>query len=221
MKANSPAYWAPSYEGRGLLNLMSSIGDICGARATPYAPLSGIDTSEWSRARNLILLVVDGLGADYIEKHGRNGFLHRHQAAVLTSVCPTTTASAIPTALSGLAPAAHALTGWHVYVAELDAVTAVLPIIGRGMPLPDHAASAPENLFGYPSFFQQLKRPSRVVSPMHSNDSGFSVFHAQGAVRHPYHLDPYPFLQTIPFWRRKSSTRSSVCSGSTWGRPSA
>ena len=203
MKLDSTDYRAPSYDGRGLLNLMSSIGEICGAGATPYAPLSGIDTSEWARARNLILLVVDGLGADYIEKYSRNGFLHRHQTAVLTSVCPTTTASAIPTALSGLAPAAHALTGWHVYVSELDAVTAVLPIVGRGMALPVHAASAPENLFGYPSFFQQLKRPCNVVSPNHLNDSGFSIFHAQGAVRHPYHLDPFPFLQTMPLWRRR------------------
>lgn len=203
MKSNQQAFWAPNYSGGGFLNLMASLGEVCGAEKTPYAPLSSVDTSEWGRARNLILLLVDGLGADYIEKNSPNGFLHRHQVAVLTSVCPTTTAAAIPTAMTGLAPAAHALTGWHVYVSELDAVTAVLPIIGRGGPLPDHPASAPENLFGYATLFQQLKRPSRVVSPVQLNNSAFSVFHAQGAERHAYYREQFPWLATMPFWRRR------------------
>lgn len=203
MTPTAQDYWTPSYDGGGLLNLIASIGEACGAENSPYAPLSGVDTSEWARARNLILLLVDGLGADYIEKNSPNGFLRRHQVAVLTSVCPTTTAAAIPTAMTGLAPAAHALTGWHVYVSELDAVTAVLPILGRGVPLPNHPASAPENLFGYATFFQQLKRPSRVVTPVHLNDSAFSVFHAQGAARHAYHRDPFPWLATMPFLRRR------------------
>jgi hypothetical protein len=165
--------------------------------------LSRVDTSEWARARNLILLLVDGLGADYIENHSRNGFLHRHQLAVLTSVCPTTTAAAIPTAMTGLAPAAHALTGWHVYVPELDTVTAVLPLVGRGVALPDHPARAPENLFGYPTFFQQLQRPSRVVTPAHLTNSAFSVFHARGARRLSYYKEPLPAPGSLPFPRRR------------------
>jgi hypothetical protein len=196
-------YWSPSYDGGGFLNLIASIGVACGATDSPYPPLSSVDTTEWARARNLILLLVDGLGADYIEKHAGGGLLHRHQLAVLTSICPTTTSAAIPTAMSGLAPAAHALTGWHMYVPELNAVTAVLPLAGRGAPLPDLPASAPENLFGYPTFFQQLRRPSRVVTPRLLAESAFSVFHSQGAVLHPYYSDPYPFFATMPFWRRR------------------
>lgn len=203
MTPDSRDYWTPSYDGGGFLNLMASIGEACGAENSPYAPLSGVDTSEWTRARNLILLLVDGLGADYIEKNSRNGFLRRHQVAVLTSVCPTTTAAAIPTAMTGLAPAAHALTGWHVYVPELDTVTAVLPMVGRGVLLPHTPASAPENLFGYPTFFQQLQRPSRVVTPVHLTDSAFSVFHANGAQRHPFHKDQFPWLRSMPFLKRR------------------
>ena len=199
----TPDYWVPSYDGGGFLNLMASLGDTCGGASSPYAPLSAVDTSEWARARNLILLLVDGLGADYLVKNSPKGFLHRHQVAVLTSVCPTTTAAAIPTAMTGLPPVAHALTGWHVYVAELDAVTAVLPIVGRGRSLPDHPAAKPENLFGYVTLFQQLKRPSRVVTPEYLADSAFSVFHARGAARHAYHRDPFPWSATMPFWRRR------------------
>jgi len=196
-------YWVPSYDGGGFLNLVVSIGEACGVEGSPYAPLTAVDTSEWPRARNLVLLLVDGLGADYVEKNGRNGFLHRHQVAVLTSVCPTTTAAAIPTAMTGLAPAAHALTGWHVYVPELDAVTAVLPVSGRGVALPDDPAGAPENLFGYATFFQKSQRPGWVVTPAHLTDSVFSVYHAQGAERRAYYKDPYPWLATMPFWKRR------------------
>ena len=196
-------YWVPSYDGGGFLNLVVSLAQACGAGGLPYAPLATVDTSEWARARNLILMLVDGLGADYLVQNGSRGLLHRHQEGVLTSVCPTTTAAAIPTAMTGLAPAAHALTGWHVYVSELDAVTAVLPMTGRGRCLPDHPAARPESLFGYASLFPQLKRPSRVVTPAYLSDSVFSVFHAQGASRHPYYSDPYPWLATMPFWRRR------------------
>lgn len=196
-------FWTPSYDGGGFVNLIASLGEACGVRSSPYAPLSGIDTSEWSRARNLVLLLVDGLGADYIEKNSRGGFLQRHQVGVLTSVCPTTTAAAIPTAMTGLAPAAHALTGWHVYVSEFNAVTAVLPLMGRGAALPDHPACAPEKLFGYDTFFQQMQRPSRVVTPVHLTNSAFSVFHARGAERHPYHREAFPWSPTMQFWRRR------------------
>ena len=114
MTPNSGDYWKPSYDGGGFLNLMASIGEVCGAENSPYAPLSGVNTSEWGRARNLILLLVDGLGADYIAKNSLNGFLYRHQVAVLTSVCPTTTAAAIPTSLIPHSPRLpRALSGAH------------------------------------------------------------------------------------------------------------
>lgn len=196
-------FWRPNYHGGGFVNLMASIGEACGAEGLSYAPLSDVDTTEWSRARNLILLLADGLGANFIEKNSHGGFLDRHLAAVLTSVCPTTTAAAIPTAMTGLAPAAHALTGWHVYVHELDAVTAILPMTGRGVSLPKNSASAPENLYGYSTFFTRLKRPSRVVKPNHLINSPFSIFHSQGADRTPYYKDPFPWKATMPFWKRR------------------
>ena len=41
------------------------------------------------------------------------------------------------------------------------------------------------------------------MAPIHLSDSGFSIFHARGATRHPHHIDPYPFLAIKPFWRRR------------------
>lgn len=196
-------YWTPNYEGGGFLNLITSLGEICGARHSRYAPLSGIDTSEWARARNLLFILVDGLGADYIATKGRDGFLHRHQVATLTSVCPSTTAAAIPTAMTGLAPAEHALTGWHVFITELDSITAVLPLTARGLPFPPGTNLQPENIYGHDSFYQQLQRPCRVFTPIKLADTSFSLFHSRGAERHPYHTVPFPWIANMQFWRRR------------------
>jgi hypothetical protein len=148
-------------------------------------------------------MLVDGLGASFIEKNSPGGFLSNHRVATLTSVCPTTTAAAIPTVMTGLAPAVHGLTGWHVYLAELDAVTAVLPMTRRGVELPESPAHNPHNLYDYGTFYQRLRRPSRVVAPASLSDTSFSIYHSQGAIQHPYHPEAFPLLAAAAFWRRR------------------
>lgn len=202
MQAGTQDYCVPDYSGGGFLNLIASLGAICG-RESPYAPLSVVDTSEWSRVRNLVLLLVDGLGMTYLEKNSQEGFIRNHCVATLSSVCPSTTAAAIPTAMTGLPPAAHGLTGWHVYLSELDAVVAVLPMTGRGVELPPPPARDPERLFGYSTLYQGLQRPSRIVSPMALSETAFTQFHTRGAASHPYHLEAFPLLAKATFWRRR------------------
>jgi Uncharacterized proteins of the AP superfamily len=123
----------PDYEGGSIVNLMRSLGDACGALPPlPYAPLRDAKVSLGDTARHVVLLVADGLGYRYLQRHGAGGHLHNHLQARLTSVFPSTTASAVTTYLTGLAPQQHALTGWHMYFSELDAVAAVLPLRPRG-----------------------------------------------------------------------------------------
>ena len=57
--------------------------------------------------------------------------LRAHLRGSLTSVFPSTTATAITTFLTGLAPAQHALTGWHMWFAEQATVGAILPFRTR------------------------------------------------------------------------------------------
>ena len=203
MKANPQGYWAPNYEGQGLLNLMVSIADVCGAAASPYPPLAGVDTSGWGQARNLVLILADGVGADFIERNSPNGFLRQHQVAALSSVCPTTTAVAVPTFMSGLPPAVHGITGWHVYLEEIDSVTAVLPLTVRGIQMTNSSVIDPQTLFPYPTLYGRLPRPSHVVSPVKIANSPFSRVHSRGATLHPYFPEDGTWLNTLPFCRRK------------------
>lgn len=177
----------PDYEGGSIVNLMRSLGDACGAPTPlPYAPLRDLKVSLHGTARHIVLLVVDGLGYGYLQQNG-GGALHAHLHSRLTSVFPSTTASAVTTYLSGLAPQQHALTGWHMYFSELDAIAAVLPLRPRGAgefdATPD---SLPPRLFGHAPFVDRIARRSVVISPQAIADSPFNLYHSGRATVRGY-----------------------------------
>ncbi len=211
MKANPQGFWKPSYDGGGLLNLMGSLSQACGIAQPTYPPLAMLDTSMWRDARNVVLILADGVGGDFIERVSPQGFLRRHQQATITSVCPTTTACAIPTLMSGLPPAGHGLTGWHVYLEEIDAITAVLPMTARGLYLPLGVPPIdPDRLFPYPKIYQGLPRASHVLTPVQLFDSPFSTSHANGADLHPYHPEANSWLQKWLAGRKKPGLFSAL-----------
>jgi hypothetical protein len=177
----------PDYGGGSILNLVQTVAEACGRSATggapAYSPLPDLPAEDLARATNLIVLVVDGLGYDYLTGAGAKTTLHRSLCRRLTSVFPSTTASAVTTYLTGLPPRQHGLTGWHMYFEEADAVAAVLPLLVRqGEPAPP-AMLLPRLLFRHASFFDTIDRPSWVVSPASIVDSGFNRYHCGRATR--------------------------------------
>ncbi len=177
----------PDYGGGSIANLMRSIGDACGAAPLPYPALRGLDVEELRAARNLVLIVIDGMGAQLLRGAAAGGTLRGYVRDEISSVFPSTTASAVTTFLTGLAPQQHAVTGWHVYFEELEAIAAALPLTprepGKRRWNPHRVA---RKLFGHPSFFSRLARDSFVVSPLQIVDSAFNVAHSQGARRIGY-----------------------------------
>lgn len=179
-----PALVRPDYAGGGLVNLMSSITTALGGRS-PYPPLTVLPPQALSGARHLVLLVVDGLGHGFLS--ARDGALRRHLLAPLTSVFPSTTASAIPTFLTGLAPQQHGLTGWNMYFREIGAIVAPLPFrVRTGRHALREAGVTPSQLFGLAPLFDRLPLPSHVVSPRQIVHSDFNVALSGKARRHAY-----------------------------------
>jgi predicted AlkP superfamily pyrophosphatase or phosphodiesterase len=158
----------PDYEGGSLPNLMRSVADACGGPRLPYAPARDLQGDALADAKSIVLLVVDGLGHAHVLRGARDGFLRRHLKGAMTSVFPSTTAAAIPTFLTGLAPQQHGLTGWHMYFAEIDRILAVLPMAPRGGPALDVPAA---------SLAQRLLSPAEIFG------SPFNRHHSQGAIR--------------------------------------
>jgi len=172
---NSDWLHLPDYDGLGIVNLMASLSHACDGVNTGYAAVSGGGLDNLCRARNIFLLVIDGLGYDYLTSQCSGSLLYRFCKGRLSSVCPSTTASAIPTFLTGLAPQQHGFTGWFTYFSEIGSVLAVLPFCNRVGHSPiDESTLSPAELSGVDSFFDSIQIRSNVIMPDRIAGSSFN-----------------------------------------------
>ena len=186
----------PGYEGHSLVNLMTTLTAHLGGVPLSYAPLAaeaGAAAIDLRDIRQVVLLVVDGLGDDLLASLGAGSALARHRVARLTSVFPSTTASAIPTFLTGLAPQQHALIGWHMWFAEIDRLLAVLPLSPRDpspppdpQPVPLDAAALPGLLFEHRPLATRLPGACFCISPRKIAGSPFNRYHTSRSQTLPY-----------------------------------
>jgi hypothetical protein len=176
----------PDYAGAGLVNLMASVVEGRGG-ARRHAPLALLPSRELEPARNVVLLIVDGLGDNYLMRHGSGGELARRRRGAITSVFPSTTASAITTSYTGRTPLEHGLTGWFTYFGEAGYVAAPLPFRTRGDMLPlSQKGFMAERAFPVDPIFLDMKARSIVVSHVDIIDSEYNVRHCRGAERRAY-----------------------------------
>lgn len=173
----------PDYR-HNIVNLLEGIHQRFNLKseASPYPalPLPG------KPGRSLLMLVIDGLGADYLERHPLS-FLARHRIDTLSSVFPSTTASAMTSYLTGTAPQQHAITGWFTWFREIGCITTVLPFTPRfrGPSLTD-AGINPQQLIGHRPLFDKLPVPSHIVYPDYIVNSDYTRATSGKAKRHGY-----------------------------------
>lgn len=180
----------PDYHGGSLLNLMQTLMTGLGLAGNGYAPLRpelGLTAADIAQAKQVVLIVIDGLGNELLERHAPNGQLAAHQVGKLTSVYPSTTASAIPTFFTALPPQAHALTGWHMWFEEIGQTLSVLPLNPRE---PGVESGDPEQLaaqlFAHQPISASLAGRCFTVAPQDIVESPFNRYHTQGAQRIGY-----------------------------------
>lgn len=176
----------PDYHGGSILNLMSTIATACGG-SSRYAPLRGLDPARLAAKRNLALLLVDGLGYNWLTRNWPDSLFCRHLQQRITSVFPSTTATAITTVMTGLAPQQHALTGWHMYFRELDTVAAVLPFRTRATNESlTRIGADPAVLFDHAPIYDGLQVETHLVAPQSIINTEFNLAHSGRAARHGY-----------------------------------
>lgn len=156
----------PDYHGGSLANLMASLRAALGEPSPVYPPLRDLQPEEIAGARNVVLLAADGLGDGMLRSLGQGSVLERHRRGTMTSVFPSTTASAVTTFMTGEAPQQHGLTGWFTYLSEVGSVVAVLTFRARfGGASLSAAGIDPRALYGLTPLFDTLAVPSVVVAP--------------------------------------------------------
>lgn len=181
----------PDYSGGSLVNLVASLAGACvapgRARATPHAPLALLPSAELRDARNIVLVIVDGLGDGFLLRRGAGGEVARRRVGAITSVFPSTTASAITTTYTGLTPLQHGLTGWFAYFGEAGCVGSALPFRRRGDEASLRACGvAPGRVYRAAPLFDALDVRSIVVSFRPIIDSDYNVHHCGRAERRSY-----------------------------------
>jgi hypothetical protein len=176
----------PDYAGGGLVNLVASIAAACGGRRR-HAPANLLSPEELAAARHVVLVLIDGLGDNYLARRGAGGELARRRRGAITSVFPSTTASAVTTSYTGCTPLEHGLTGWYTYFGEAGYVAAPLPFRTRGENAPLRAKGyTPARAFPARSLFESLPVRSIVVTHKDIVDSDYNLHHCAGAERRAY-----------------------------------
>ena len=108
----------PDYD-HCIVNLACSIAREFGI-TPPAATLPECDRL-FHGQKNVILLVLDGMGTCIMEKNlDADGLLRQHQVSTISSVFPPTTVAATTSLRSGLYPIQHSWLGWNCYFAQLD-----------------------------------------------------------------------------------------------------
>lgn len=78
--------------------------------------------------RNVVLLLLDGLGQNILMEHlPEDSFLRRHQTASLSSVFPPTTTAAATALETGLFPSQSGWLGWTIFWPPLEKNVALYP----------------------------------------------------------------------------------------------
>ncbi len=183
---NGPQMSLPDYNGGSIVNLMASLIVALGGEESLYPPLRMLPPASLQQSRNVMLLVIDGLGYDSLAQT-EAGALRGGLKGSITSVFPPTTATAVTTFLTGTAPQQHALPGWHVYFKELGSVVTVLPFRPRhGGPSLGEAGIDAAALFGHVPLFDRLNARSYVVAPERTIRSDYNIAHTGAAERRAY-----------------------------------
>lgn len=125
--------------------------------------------------RNIILLVLDGLGTSILEGNlNADGFLRKHFVDSVSSVFPPTTVAATTSAISGLQPITHAWFGWDCYYPQIDKNVTVFLNTEQGTDKPAADENIPWKYCGYQSVVNRI------------NDSGQKAYNVT-----PF-MPPYP-----------------------------
>ncbi len=123
----------PIYEGLSIANIAPSVTEVLGIEAgrmlVPLAHLRKIS------ADAVVVLLLDSLGLyDLLEVVGEGEeCVEKFELHAITSVAPTTTATALASLYTGLAPAQHGLLGYRLYLREFGMVVKLLefsPVVG-------------------------------------------------------------------------------------------
>ena len=176
----------PNYENGSIINLVSSVTQAMGNNSIHHKPLPFIESELISSKKNVVFIVLDGLGYNFLKEQG-NSFFSKHLVGNCTSVFPSTTATAITSFMTGMSPAQHAVTGWFVYLKELGTISAILPFKPRyGGEIFSKSDVYAKDIFRQSTIFENLTRKSYTLTNDYIINSDYTKFYSKGSTSVAY-----------------------------------
>jgi predicted AlkP superfamily pyrophosphatase or phosphodiesterase len=189
--------YKPDYSGNSIVNLMSSIAKSRGSDSI-YPELRNLRSEKLKDSRNIILLVIDGLGYNYLKD--KKTLLNDYMTSSMDSVFLPTTACAITTFMTGVCPNQHANTGWYMLLKEFGVLSAILPFVPRygGYQFSEFGLDI-KKIFPENNFFKNLRNNSYIIQPDYLINTDFNRHMTKGAKKIYYkaqNLDDF-FKKTL------------------------
>ena len=147
--------YLPDYEN-SILGIPNSILAHYGA-APHHTTLPVLNEKLQKGYKNIVLIVLDGMGLEILKAHAPDGFLMKNCAVQLSSVYPCTTTSALTTLETGLTPLEHGWLGWSMYFKEIEKCVDLFTGHQSGTERPAADKNIVLETIGFKNLFTQIK----------------------------------------------------------------
>lgn len=145
----------PDYS-RCPINIISSIRRYYRAPIV-YPSLNKLDKELSKFYKNVVLIVLDGMGTDMMERNlPKSNFLRKNHIDNLTSVFPSTTAAAMTSYYTGVSPNEHGWLGWSLYFKEFCRTIDVFPNVDSYTKTPVSKLNAAEFVMPYETIYKEI-----------------------------------------------------------------
>ncbi len=138
------------------VNIVSSIRKYY-REPNVYPTLPKLDAHLSKFYKNIVLIVLDGMGTDMMERNlSPMSFLRRNFTENLTSVFPSTTAAAMTSYYTGLSPNEHGWLGWSLFFKEFCRTVDIFTNLDSYTKTPVASANAAEFVMPYETIYRDI-----------------------------------------------------------------
>jgi len=163
----SPGLFAPDYDGHALPNLSNSLARLMGVKS-PGRTLKHNVFPGFRGADKIVLIVIDAMGLNVFVKSSERirRFLEKFLSVeevcfkALTTVFPSTTATALTSLNTGLTPQEHGIVAYVLFMKELSSMVNMIslsPVNDERKNRVFELGMSPEKLLGAKVLTQRLK----------------------------------------------------------------
>lgn len=177
----------PSADGVSIIDFAKALHSCIGSSGTPLNANATAIKAMIGEPDHLVFALVDGFGMNFVDTLHSGAFIRSNLAIEMRSVFPSTTSAALTTLATGEWPATHAVTGWHVLLPQINAVSIIIGFRRSpdNKPLSQLGITA-QDAYPTPSRMGATNRSAAHFLPKHIATSAYSTYWSDGATQIAY-----------------------------------